>query len=94
MLNEISATCREQLQNFFSEQPEQLVQRYCHSVDIKLIVIIFVALAMYIFEPLVKKKLDKWDYDNGYFASSTFYFMYKWVLAGILFMVGYGLIIR
>jgi hypothetical protein len=72
----------------------QGIKDYCTAIDGRLVFLVGVIFVMYIIEPLVYRKLKKWNYSGLFVSYDTIYWGYKSVLAGLIFMVGYAMLIR
>jgi len=91
-LNKVIFTkeCRDQYNTFLSQQPEQLVKEYCETSNYKLAVLAFFVLIMLILEPYVRKRILDYKIDNVAISSNSLIFMYRWLLAGLVFMLMYS----
>lgn len=87
---EFTEECKRQFNMFFSAQPEELVAKYCSSVSWKVLVVLFIAGCMWVCEPMFRKWLSKQD--NLASFDFTIIFIYKWIGIGLLFIVGYALV--
>lgn len=72
---------------------KELIQEYCTAIDNRLIVLLIIAGAMWLIQPLVYKMIDKIEYENIFieevFGKNNLKVMYKWIGLGLIFMAGY-----
>lgn len=90
----ISSECIKQLNDFFQTNPKQMVQEYCSAVDWRLLALGIVILILYIIEPKIRKYLEKKDYNSRWLDSNLIIFSYRWLVAGLMFILIYALWIR
>lgn len=86
-----TSECREQFNNFFTMQPEVLVKNYCNAIQTKVIWIFVLAGLMWLFEPVMKKLVQKKKIDTAYISVSSIFWIYKVIGIGIMFIGCYAL---
>jgi hypothetical protein len=74
---------------------EELIKTYCSAIDNRLVVLVGIVGFMWLLEPKIRSILWK-KVENKVMHEYIFHYymdMYKWIGLGLLFMVGYALVI-
>jgi len=92
-LDPFSENCRAEFDMFMGQQPGELVGKYCSVVNIRILLVVVIVFLMILFEPKLTKKLKDWNYDNGWIDGDTILNMYRRLLLGLVFMIGYFILL-
>jgi len=81
--------CRDEWDIFMGQQPEDLINKYCDRIGIRVLVLLGLIFLMWIAEPKVQSIFRKKC--NEYFPYQWACFLYKWVGLGMIFIAMYAI---
>lgn len=86
---EPSQMCRDEWNIFMGQQPEELINKYCDRVGVRVLVLLGLIALMWLAEPKMQKLFK--DKGNEYFPYQWACFLYKWVGLGMMFIAMYAI---